>query len=260
MDKELKKRLEVAKLIAKEAGDFALLKRDKQDFIISQKSLNDFVTTADKETEQLIYSKLKEAFKDDGFFGEEGKEVFGEGRWVVDPIDGTTNYFRNLPTWAVSIAYEKEFNQPLLGVIYAPCLNELFFAAKGYGAYKNNIKIQVSNVNNIEQAINVCVPPHRIKEKYNQYVEKLTKIGVSSSDIRSFGTCALELSYIACGYLDGYYELGLGYYDVAAGKIILEEAGGKFSAIGIDYEKKNKHFDILATNGKLHSWFEKEIL
>jgi myo-inositol-1(or 4)-monophosphatase len=260
MNKTLELRLERAIEVAKKAGDFALSKRTNQDFHISEKATNDFVTSVDKETEELIYNELHGFYKSDGFYGEESEESFGTGRWIVDPIDGTTNYFRGQPSWAVSIAYEIEFNKPLLGVIYSPCLNEMFYALKGYGAYRNGEKIQSSNIDNINYAINVCVPPHRLKEKYDNYMKIYNQIGLASSDIRSLGSCAIELSYIACGFIDGYYELNLGYYDFAAGKIILEEAGGKFSVLNSDKDLKNNRFDILATNGKLHSWFENIIL
>ncbi len=260
MNKTLELRLERVIEVAKKAGDFALSKRKTQDFYVSEKDTNDFVTTVDKETEQLIYNELHNYYESDGFYGEESDEILGTGRWVVDPIDGTTNFFRNQPTWAVSIAYEIEFNKPLLGVIYAPCLNEMFYALKGYGAYRNGEKIQTSNIDNINYSINVCVPPHRLKEKYSEYMKIYNQIGLASSDIRSFGSCAIELSYIACGFLDGYYELNLGYYDFAAGKIILEEAGGKFSVLKSNGNLNNNRFDILATNGKLHGWFENIIL
>jgi myo-inositol-1(or 4)-monophosphatase len=260
MDKNLENRLEIAKQVAKIAGDYALSKRDSNDFEVSQKSLNDFVTTADKETEALIFSELNKAFPQDGFYGEESKEVSGKGRWVVDPIDGTTNYFRNLPNWVVSIAYEREYNKPLIGVIYAPCLNEMYYAMKGFGSYKNGKKIHTSNIGDIKFSINVCVPPHRYKELYADYMNKFNIIGTNSSDLRSLGSCALELCYIASGYIDGYYELKLGYYDFAAGIIILEEAGGKYTIPHNNSVNKDDRIDLIATNGKLHSWFEKVIL
>lgn len=260
MDKELEKRLEKAKKVAKLAGKYALSKRDANDFEITEKGLNDFVTTADKETEALIYNELHKAFPEDGFYGEESSEIIGEGRWVVDPIDGTTNYFRNLPNWVVSIAYERELNKPLIGVIYAPCLNELYYAMKGFGSFKNDCKIKVSNISAIKNSINVCVPPHRYKTLYEDYMKKYNIIGTNSGDLRSFGSCALEMCYIASGYIDAYYELKLGYYDFAAGIIILEEAGGKVTTKINNSEIKDNRLDILATNGNLHQWFEKEIL
>jgi len=257
MKKDIEKRLEVAKRIALEAGKFALEVRHNNNFTISEKGKNDFVTTADKETEKLIYSKIKEFFPNDGFFGEESSEILGAGRWIVDPIDGTTNYFRKLPNWAVSIAFELEIGNPLIGVIYSPVSGDLYYSAKGFGSYKNDEKIEVSSISDIKYSINVCVPPHRYKEAYLSYMNKYNLIGQNCSDIRSYGSCALELCYIADGSLDGYYELFLGYYDFAAGKIILEEAGGKFF-----YEKSNinEKYNIIASNENLFNWYNENII
>lgn len=257
MDNEIKQRLEIAKNIAINAGKFAKQLRDNNNFTISEKQENDFVTTSDKSTEALIYSKIKEVFPDDGFYGEESDEIIGNGRWVVDPIDGTTNYFRNLSNWAVSIAYEKEIGNPLLGVIYSPVFDDIFYAAQGYGSYKNGKKIEVSNLSDIKYSINVCVPPHRYKTAYLEYMKKYNLIGNSCSDIRSYGSCALELCYIAEGALDGYYELFLGYYDFAAGKIILEEAGGN-----VKYQKAiiDGKYNLVASNKNLAHWFDKNII
>jgi myo-inositol-1(or 4)-monophosphatase len=254
LEDSLSQRLEFAKEIALKAGQFALNKRQNQDFQISQKGLNDFVTTADKETEQLIFNAIKAKYPKDGFFGEESDSVDGEGRWVVDPIDGTTNFFRNLSNWAVSIAYEKEEGKPLVGVIYAPSLEALFYASKDGGAFKNGKEIKVSNIDDFKYSINVCVPPHRYKDLYSDYMEKFILIGNSSSDLRSYGSCALELSYIASGSIDSYYELCLGYYDFAAGKIILEEAGG---SLIYKTNEATGRLDLLATNSKLNDWYEK---
>ena len=149
MDKNIKLRLERAKEVAKKAGDFALNKRLNNDFDISKKALNDFVTSADKETETLIYNELHSSFPNDGFLGEESGQRIGNGRWIVDPIDGTTNYFRNLPHWAVSIAYEISPLEPVIGVVYSPFLNEIFYAAKDFGAYKNGEKIHVTTFDNL---------------------------------------------------------------------------------------------------------------
>ncbi len=257
MKEEIKQRLDVAKRVAIEAGIFAKKLRDTNSFTISEKSKNDFVTTADKETEMLIYSNLKKTFPKDGFLGEESDEIEGNGRWVVDPIDGTTNYFRNLSNWAVSIAYEIEIGNPIIGVIYSPVSNDIYYAIRGYGAYKNDEKIEVSSISDFKYSINVCVPPHRYKKSYLKYMQKYNLIGQSCSDIRSYGSCALELCYIAEGSLDGYYEMFLGYYDFAAGKIILEEAGGRFVYENADIQEK---FNIIASNKNLFNWYDENII
>lgn len=253
---ELSKRLEAAKLIARKAGNFALNKQKNKNFVVSEKQKNDFVTTSDKETENLIYSELKKMFPNDGFLGEESDEVPGSGRWVVDPIDGTTNYFKSLPHWAVSIAYEQEENNPLLGVIYSPVFDDIYYARVGFGAFKNDKKIKVSDVSKIEYSINVCVPPHRYKKYYNQYMDNFNIIGKNCSDIRSYGSCALEICDIASGNIEGYYEMFLGYYDFAAAKIILEEAGGTFVYYKSEVEKK---YNVIASNNALTKWYENNL-
>lgn len=257
MDIELKQRLDLAKDVAIKAGKFAKSIRDNNNFTVSEKSQNDFVTTADKETEEYIYSRIKEAFPNDGFLGEESSEIVGNGRWVVDPIDGTTNYFRNLSNWAISIAYEREIGKPLIGVIYSPVFDDIYYSIKNGGSFKNGKKIEVSTISDFKYSINVCVPPHRYKDSYNAYMEKYNLIGKSSSDLRSYGSCALELCYIAEGSLDGYYELFLGYYDFAAGKIILEEAGGKFLYENSSIEDK---YNLIASNNNLFDWYEENII
>jgi len=259
MDNNIKIRLERAKEVAKKAGDFALKKRINNDFNISKKALNDFVTSADKETETLIYNELHSSFPEDGFYGEESGEIKGNGRWIVDPIDGTINYFRNLPHWAVSIAYEISPLEPVLGVVYSPVLDELFYAAKDIGSYKNGEAIHVSKIDSLDFSINVCVPPHRHKELYDNYMKEYVAIGKATSDMRSYGSCALELSYIASGCIDSYYELELGYYDFAAGMIICTEAGGSVNILNLDTKKKEDRFNLLASNALLQKKFE-EIL
>ncbi len=257
MKNEIKNRLDAAIKIAKKAGQYALELRKSNNFVVTEKQKNDFVTTADKETEKLIQSELMSCFENDGFFGEEGKEIFGKGRWVVDPIDGTTNYFRNLSNWAVSIAYENDNQDILLGVVYAPESKDLYYAARGLGSFRNDEKIQVSKIKDIKYSINVCVPPHRYKEYYDSYMKKYNLIGRECSDIRSYGSCALEMCYIAQGLIDGYYELFLGYYDYAAAKVILEEAGGMFYSWPSSINNK---INIIATNFELFSWYKNNII
>lgn len=252
----LEERLQLAIDTAKKAGEYALRERQTGNFTVYNKKENDFVTDVDKNTEKFIYSCIKEAFPDDGFFGEESGNNKGIGRWVVDPIDGTTNFFRGLPNWAVSIAYEKEKFKPILGVIYLPCLNELFFAVKGKGAFLNGTPIHCSKNSKMIDSLMVCVLPHRHKEEYENYNLVMKEIGKNCSDIRSFGTCAQELAYIAAGYLDGYYELFLGYYDFAAGQVIVEEAGGKLTKATLDKDFSDFDCDIVVSNSYLHSQLE----
>jgi myo-inositol-1(or 4)-monophosphatase len=253
---DLERKLEFAKKIAKTAGSFALNMRDNGKVKVSVKNTNDFVTDCDKATEKLIFNAIKKEFPDDGFFGEEDDNCEGNGRWVVDPIDGTTNFFRGLPNWCVSIAYEVEKYSPLIGVIYVPCSNELYYAMKGKGSFLNGTKISCSAIDDISKALMVCVPPHRHKESYDSYVETMTRIGSSISDMRSLGTCAQELCYIAAGNIEGYYELFLGYYDFAAGQVIVEEAGGKVTNASKTEPLNDMCCNIIVSNTLLHKKIE----
>jgi myo-inositol-1(or 4)-monophosphatase len=255
----LERRLECAKTIAKAAGVFALNMRDNGNIKVSVKNTNDFVTDCDKATEKFIFNAINKEFPNDGFFGEEDDNVEGNGRWVVDPIDGTTNFFRGLPNWCISIAYEVDKYSPLIGVIYVPCSDELYYAMKGKGSFLNGKRINCSNIDDFSKSLIVCVPPHRHKESYNFYIEKMKAIGDSVSDMRSLGTCAQELCYIAAGCLEGYYELFLGYYDFAAGQVIVEEAGGKLTNASRTEPFKDSCCNIVVSNTLLHKKIEEII-
>lgn len=223
---------------------------------VHSKNKNDFVTDTDRASEELIISIIKSHFPEDAIFGEEtgASGDSWHGRWIIDPIDGTTNFFRSLPNYTVSIAWELEPFKPLVGVVYNPRQDELFWASKGYGAFLNGQPIHVSDVSDPTRALMVCVPPHREHDLAGTYFEKMQTIFEGSSDLRSFGSCALELAYLASGRLDGYYELCLGYYDLAAGMAILQEAGGAIQSAETDKPFTDKRCDLVASNGLIHPW------
>ncbi|WP_320127887.1 inositol monophosphatase family protein [uncultured Sphaerochaeta sp.] len=252
----IEQRLALARLAAEQAGAMVLKAGETGSFEVHAKQTNDFVTDMDKASEKLIISLIKEAFPDDAIFGEESGNCSSgsSGRWIIDPIDGTTNYFRSLPNYTISIAWELEPYKPLVGVVFNPRQNEMFWASKGKGAFLNGKKIQVSSIADPALVLMVCVPPHRHHEAIASYFEKEQRILEQISDIRSFGSCALELAYIATGRLDGYYELFLGYYDMAAGMVLVEEAGGKISSADPDKVFSDTHCDLVASNGLIQDW------
>jgi len=253
MNEELNDRLEIAIKAAKEAGLMVMDADINGKKTFKEKKLNDFVTDFDFKSEKLIIDIIKENFPEDSIFGEESGNIKGErGRWIIDPIDGTVNFFRGIPNYTISIAFEREQFKPLLGVVYNPRQNELFYAMKGIGAFCNGKRISVSKIKDPKKAISVLVPPHRRKEKSDQYFSIMRKIFDEISDIRSFGSAALECCYIACGRLDCYFEFALGYYDFAAGMIILQEAGGEIKSINGDLT--DNYCDIVATNTALTPW------
>lgn len=254
--KNIKERLDLALLIAKKAGAFVLEAEKKGNFVVKEKDANDFVTEVDSSCEELIVSMIRETFPLDGIFGEEGgtQGPVDNGRWVIDPIDGTTNFLRSIPGYTVSIAWEIEPYKPLVGVVFNPRQDELFWASKGGGAFLNGAAITVSSVEDPQYALLAYSPPHRHHELTQAYFESAQRIFLGSSDLRSYGSCALELCYIAAGRLDGYYELALGYYDLAAGLCIVEEAGGKGSTANPNITFSDYRCDLIASNGLIHEW------
>ncbi|NLK14202.1 MAG: inositol monophosphatase [Spirochaetales bacterium] len=250
----MKTHLEVALQAARRAGSYALGAERNGMLSVRMKEANDYVTDVDIQVEQLIKDTIRLYFPHDGIYGEEGGESGNvqSNRWVIDPIDGTTNFFRGMPNYTISIAWEEEKYNPLVGVVFNPRQNELFWASKGQGAFLNGQPITVSSVQDLSQAIMVLVPPHRRRDLADSYFETMKTIFKATSDFRSFGSCALELAYIASGRIDGYYEQALGYYDMAAGMIILQEAGGIVTPALEDTPFSDHYCDILASNAHLH--------
>ncbi len=248
--------LQIAIAAASRAGAFVLEAEKNGNHTILRKQSNDFVTETDKLAEDLIISIIKEHFPSDAIFGEETGSIGGStnGRWIIDPIDGTTNFFRSLPNYTISIAWEITPFKPLVGVVFNPRQDELFWASKGAGAFLNGKPIEVSQLKDPSHALIVCPPPHRQHELADLYFKNMQQIFLATSDLRSYGSCALELSYIAAGRIDGYYELSLGYYDMAAGICILEQAGGSFSPADLLVPFTDSHCDLVATNGLIQDW------
>lgn len=254
----IKAHLDVAVEAAKAAGAQALEAQRKHAYHVTTKHTNDFVTDADKANERLIIDLIKRRFPTENFFGEETGEndSTGVGRWVIDPIDGTTNFFRGVPDFVISIAWEIERYHPLVGVVYVPSQDELFWAGEGMGAWCGGRRLQVSSVADHRLSLIVCVPPHRHHDAADHYFAIERRLFDGCSDIRSFGSAALELCYIAAGRLDGYYEEFLGWYDMAAGTAIVREAGGKVDCVG---GFSDTRCDVLASNGLIHAWMEEQV-
>jgi myo-inositol-1(or 4)-monophosphatase len=220
---------------------------------VSLKGPGDFVTSADKRTEKIIIEELQKAHPDYGIITEESGIINKENtknRWVIDPIDGTMNFLNGVPHFAISIGYEEE-NEVKCGIIFDPIKNEMFLAEKGNGAYLNNSRIRVSNKKKIKDALLVTGGPKsssKIKDKiFSEYVKVSNKV----PHIRKFGSAALDISYVACGRFDGYWQRELNYWDIAAGLIILKEAGGLVNFFEKDNEAPLKR-NILASNSNIH--------
>jgi myo-inositol-1(or 4)-monophosphatase len=220
---------------------------------VSSKGPGDFVTSADKKTEKTIIEELQKAHSDYGIISEEIGMINKsntKNRWIIDPIDGTLNFLNGIPHFAISIAYE-ENNEVMCGVIFNPISNEMFCAEKGNGAYLNNSRIRVSNKKKLEDALIVTGGPKvasKIKDKiFSEYINVSNKV----SNVRKFGSAALDIAYVACGRFDGYWQRELNYWDIAAGIIILKEAGGFINFFESDKKFPLKR-NILASNSNIH--------
>ena len=194
---------------------------------VSSKGPGDFVSSADKRTEKILIEELQKAHPEYGIITEESGYINKSNtnnRYIIDPIDGTLNFLNGIPQFAISIGYE-ENNEIKCGVIFNPIMNEMFCAEKGNGAYLNNSRIRVSKQKKIKNALIVTGGPKgasKIKDKiFSEYIS----VSKNVSNVRKFGSAALDIAYVACGRFDGYWQRELNYWDIAAGIIILKEAG-----------------------------------
>lgn len=206
----------------------------------------------DKECERVIVETLKTAYPDHAFLGEEtgesGKKD-AEYTWVIDPLDGTTNFIHGIPQFAVSIALLKN-GQPLHAVVYHAMANELFTATKGKGAYFDSRRIRVSGCNSMQDALLATGFPFREGDNYDAYIKSMKVMMEKTCGLRRIGSAALDLCWTACGRFDGYWEKGIKIWDIAAGALIAREAGAfvtDFSGEG-DYLQKG---EIIAAAPKI---------
>lgn len=245
---QIQKRLEFALETAKEASAF-LLSHASLSENVEEKKTNDFVTEADKATEALIFSLVKKNFPEDGWFGEEsGEKGEKKRRWIVDPIDGTVNFFSSFPNYTVSIAFEDE-DGLALGVVVVPRQKEIFWAMRGEGAFLNGERIHTKEDCDYSRTLAILVPPHRRHRLMDQYMKRMRKFYDIFSDVRSIGSAALSLCYVACGRCTAYYEMGLFPFDYSAGHLIVEEAGGRVSIFDRDGGESQ---DIVASSSNIH--------
>ncbi len=228
---------------------------------VSSKGPGDFVTSADKRTEKIIISELQKAHPEYGIVTEEAgiiNKSNTQNRWIIDPIDGTFNFLKGIPQFAISIGYEKD-NEIKCGVIFNPITNEMFLAEKGNGAYLNNSRIRVSNKKNIKDALVVTGGPKQASKIKDKIFSEYVNVSNNVSNVRKFGSAALDMAYVACGRFDGYWQREINYWDIAAGLVILKEAGGFVDFFEEDTNlplKKN----ILASNSNIHNELKDLIL
>ena len=220
---------------------------------VSTKGPGDFVSAADKRTEKIIIEELLKAHPDYGILSEEIGEINEKNkdhRWIIDPIDGTLNFLNGIPHFAISVGYE-ESGEIVCGLIFDPIKNEIFFAEKGSGAFFNNSRIRVSKKNKLKNSVLVTGGPKFSSLKRNDIFKEYIKISnLVDAPIRKFGSAALGMSYVAAGRFDGYWEWELNYWDIAAGMVILKEAGGFVELMEPKATNSTKR-NVLATNSSI---------
>ena len=220
--------LNIAIRAAHKAGDFIVRKINKlPDLKVEVKALNDFVSEVDRQAEALIIEELLKAFPGHGILAEESGVIEGQEdfRWIIDPLDGTTNYLHGFPHYAVSIACEHQ-GRLVHAAFYDPYKQELFAASRGDGATLNNRRIRVASLKTAQGALLATGFPFRHPEHLDDFLKSFSAFFSKASDVRRAGSAALDLAYVAAGRLDGYWESDLQAWDIAAGELIVREAGG----------------------------------
>lgn len=252
--------LSTATEAARLAGEIILAnlgKISKDD--IGLKQTADFVTRVDRESEDVIIKKIRERFPDHTFLAEESLKDAGTGgyRWVIDPLDGTTNYIHGYPMFSVSIALEHK-REIITAVIFDPLRNERFTAGRGEGAFLNGNAVSVSSVNEMKDSLITTGFPFRRKDVIDPYLALFKNVFYKVSDLRRAGSAALDLAYLACGRCDGFFEIGLNPWDIAAGSLLVREAGGVVTDFGggPDYLTTG---NIVAGNRTIHGELLREV-
>jgi len=228
---------------------------------VSRKGPADFVTAADKRSEQIIYEELQKGHPDYSFLMEESGQVKGkdpDNVWIVDPLDGTHNFMHGLPHWCISIALERK-NEIIAGLVYDPVKDEMFQAEKGTGASVRNKRLRVSGRNQLEACTIGFGNPTLDPAKKSQLVKELDKVSEVSPMIRRYAAAALDLAYVAAGRLDGYWERGLKPWDAAAGVLLVKESGGFVSSIQ-NNDNPVYSGNIVAGNPSVHEDLKKILL
>ena len=220
---------------------------------ISMKGPGDFVTSADKRTEQILVDELSKTRPGYGFLGEEGGAIEGKDkshRFIIDPIDGTTNFMHGIPHFAISIGLERE-GQMVAGIIFNPVTDDLFYAEKGHGAFLNNKRLRVAARKELGSCLFAVGLPFMDKEGRARAVAETDGVLAASTGVRRFGAASLVMAWVAAGRFDGFWERGLHLWDSAAGMVLIREAGGVVS----DFAGRTDGLggeDIVCANEHIH--------
>jgi len=251
--------LNIAVRAARSAGNIIVRNLDRLDALTVQtKDRNDFVSEVDRQAEQEILGILRKAYPSHGVLAEEsGRQDGNDYLWIIDPLDGTTNYLHGFPQFAVSIAlqYKGRIEQ---GVVYDPLRQELFTATRGAGATLNDRRIRVTSRKSLDGALLGTGFPFKSQQHLDAYLDMFRALFPKTAGIRRPGSAALDLAYVAAGRLDGFWEIGLSIWDMAAGVLLIQEAGGLSSDFvgGHDYLKSG---NLVAGNPKVFAEILKTI-
>ena len=244
--------LNIAVKAARRAG--SIISRASEDIgslTVNDKSYNDFVTEVDLASEKEIIRVLKASYPDHAFLGEEtGLSHQADNIWIIDPLDGTTNFLHGFPQYCISIALEEK-GEITQAVIYDPNRNDLFTATKGQGAYLNQRRMRVSNKSKLKESILGTGFPFRDFQHLPVYLKIFEEVVRGTSGVRRPGSAALDLAYVAAGWFDGFFEINLSKWDIAAGGLLVTEAGGIVS----DFSERDGWLEsgnIVATNPKIY--------
>ena len=242
--------------IVKNTGDYITSELKRRDSIdVKSKGLHNYVTHVDLTAEKILTKGLLKILPDSGFIAEEGTnnvkaDVFN---WIIDPLDGTTNYIHGLPPFAISVALMQN-NELVLGVIYEMGLKECFYAWEGGKAYLNGKEIRVTSISRVNESLIATGFPYYNYVYLNNYMKTIKFFMENSHGLRRLGSAATDIAYVACGRFEGFYEYGLNPWDVAAGVCILKQAGGKVS----DFKGGDNYLfggEIIATNTNVYKEF-----
>ncbi|MBT3239124.1 MAG: inositol monophosphatase [Rhodospirillaceae bacterium] len=221
---------------------------------VSRKGPADFVSNADKTAENTLRYALEKARPDYCFLLEEGGELTRKdtsNRWIIDPLDGTTNFLHGIPHFSISIALERD-SELFAGVVYEPVYDQMYWAEKGQGAYLNDNRIRVSGRSSMDEALFATGIPFKGARDHPLFLKQLEAVMGVSSGVRRFGSAALDLAYVATGRFDGFWETGLQPWDIAAGIVLVREAGGFISEID-GRSGMLTSGSVLAANDQLHT-------
>ncbi|AHM75366.1 inositol-1-monophosphatase [Yersinia hibernica] len=245
--------LTIAIRAARKAGNLIAKNYETPDAVeASQKGSNDFVTNVDRDSESLIVDVIRKSYPKHTIIGEECGHLVGEDddiQWVIDPLDGTTNFIKRLPHFAVSIAVRIK-GRTEVAVVYDPMRNELFTATRGQGAQLNGYRLRGTNAKELDGTILATGFPFKAKQHAPAYIRVVGKLFEQCADFRRTGSAALDLAYVAAGRVDGFFEIGLKPWDFAGGELLVRESGG----IVTDFAGGHNHFssgNIVAGNPRI---------